>query len=135
MDEAFGQLILREAQRTSGLVFRGTCDADMGVSTTVLDIAKLGGFGDNFFNTHFFAMIIKNANSAGNAPESEIEQISDYTSNGGVFICDAFTQNVEPNDEVLIIHELLAAFADPSTFKSDATLAKQNATSAGPRFA
>lgn len=109
MSEAFAHNAMLEARKTSGLVFRGTCDDDMGASTTVLDIAQLAGFGDDFFNLYWYAQVIKNTNSIGDAPESEVRKITDYVSATGVFTCDAFTQNVELSDEVLIIHESIVA--------------------------
>ena len=109
MDDAFTQLAARESKRTAGLVFRGKCDSDMGVSTTTLDIAELSQFGADFFNTHFYAQVIKNANSVGNAPESEVRKVTDYSSSDGVFTVDAFSANVEPSDEILILHESIVA--------------------------
>ncbi len=83
---------------------------DSGASTTVITDLEFAGYGDDFFNQGHFAHILVNANSKGNAPEGEVRKITDYTSNTGVIICDAFTANVETDDvyEVLTWAEAIA---------------------------
>ena len=49
-------------------------------STTVVAIVALAGYGDDFFNNQFYMQILHNDNSAGNAPEKEVRQITDYVS-------------------------------------------------------
>lgn len=82
----------------------GACDVGMAASATTIVSAALVGYGNDFFNTRFFMQVIKNANSAGNAPEGEIRQITDYVSATGTFTVTAFSANVEENDVVLIFH-------------------------------
>lgn len=78
-------------------------------STTAITLPELNGFGDDYFNNHYYMQVLKNSNSAGNAPEHQVRKITDYVSATGVFTTDAFTANVESGDEVLILHESLVA--------------------------
>lgn len=91
-----------------GLAFGGTCNAGMTASTTVIDCADLAGYGNDYFNTQFYMQVVKNANSIGGAPDSEIRKITDYVSASttpGRFTVDAFSANVEASDEIYILHK------------------------------
>jgi len=101
-------------------VRHGTCDTGMGASTTTVVCADLAGFGDDYFNTKFYMQIIKNTNSVGNAPESQVRQITNYVSATGTFTVTAFGANVEEGDSIFIIHECIALLG----LHADATLAK-----------
>lgn len=89
-----------------GLVFQGTVSNATDVSN--FKIAELGGFGDDFFNTNFFAYCIHNADASGTAPEGEIQDITDYTSSDGSFVTGAFTIAPTVGDEFYVMHESLA---------------------------
>ena len=78
-------------------------------STTVVVIAALAGYGDDYFNDDYYMQILKNANSAGNAPEKQVRKITDYVSATGTFTCDAFSAAIEANDICLILHESVVA--------------------------
>jgi hypothetical protein len=78
-------------------------------STTDIVIAALAGYGNDFFNNQFYMQVLKNANSAGNAPEKQVRKITDYVSATGAFVVDAFGAAVEENDLVLILHESVVA--------------------------
>ncbi len=91
----------------SGLAFRGATDVGMVGSTTAIVSAALAGYGDDFFNTKYYLQILKNANGVGAAPEREIQQITDYVSATGTFTTNAFTVNVEANDDIMVLHESL----------------------------
>jgi len=74
-------------------------------STTVVVIAALAGYGDDFFNNQFYMQILHNDNSATNAPEKEVRLITDYASATGTFTMTAFSAAVEAGDLCLILHE------------------------------
>jgi len=97
----------------SGLVFSGKCDSGMGASATVIDCIGLAGYGNDFFNTKYYMVVIKNANVAGTAPETQIRQITDYVSASGRFTTNAFGANVEANDDIMVIYESLVAGTSP----------------------
>lgn len=99
------EYIIQQGGAEGGTVFQGACDAGMVGSTTAIVSADLAGYGDDFFNTKYYLQVIKNANSVGNAPEREVQQITDYVSATGTFTTNAFTVNVEASDNVLVIHE------------------------------
>ena len=75
----------------------------MGASTTTIVSADLIGYGDDFFNDEYYLRVIHNDNSVGNAPEHESRFITDYATATGTFTCEAFSANVEANDEITII--------------------------------
>jgi len=91
-----------------GFVLYGSVDAEAS-STTVIPIDDLAGYGDDFFNNQYYMQVLKNANSAGNAPEKQVRKITDYASATGTFTCDAFSAAVEADDVCLILHESLIA--------------------------
>ena len=78
-------------------------------STTAVVIAGLAGFGDDFFNDEYYMQILKNADSAGNAPEKQVRKITDYASATGTFTCDAFGAAIGASDICLILHESIIA--------------------------
>lgn len=78
-------------------------------STTAVVIAALAGYGDDFFNNQYYMQILHNDNSAGNAPEKEVRQITDYASATGTFTCSAFSAAIEAGDICLILHESAVA--------------------------
>ncbi len=88
-----------------GLVFSGDCDATMVSSTTAIVCANLAGYGDDFFNTKYYMQVIRNANSAGNAPEMQVRQITNYVSTTGTFTVTAFGAVLEATDSVMVVHE------------------------------
>lgn len=90
-----------------GLSFTGTCDTGMAGSTTTIVCAGLGGYGDDTFNTKYWMQVIKNSNSVGAAPETQVRQITDYVSATGTFTTAAFGANVEEADIILVLHESL----------------------------
>ena len=87
-----GSNILQGAQETA-------------TSTTSIKIAGLAGFGDDFFNNHWYMQVLHNNNSAGNAPEHQVRQITDYASATGTFTCTAFSAAVETDDLCVVLHE------------------------------
>lgn len=74
-------------------------------STTAVVIAALAGYGDDFFNNQWYMQILHNDNSATNAPEKEVRQITDYASATGTFTMTAFSAAIEAGDLCLIMHE------------------------------
>jgi hypothetical protein len=58
--------------------------------------------------------ILKNANNAAAAPESEVRQITNYVSTTGAFTTAAFSQVVEADDICLILHESQVATIAPT---------------------
>jgi hypothetical protein len=108
-----------------GLVTFGVAAAGTN-STTEIAIAALAGYGDDFFNHEYYMQVIKNANSATNAPEKEVRQITDYVSATGTFACTAFSAAVEASDVCLILHESLVMLGrndSNNTFDSSAVAA------------
>ncbi len=87
----------------------GTCDVGMVASATNIVCADLSGAGDDTYNTKYYLQVIRNNNSHGAAPETQIRQITDYTSATGTFVVNAFGANVEASDTVAIIHESLVS--------------------------
>jgi hypothetical protein len=91
-----------------GISYMGKCDAGMAPSTVTIVCDDLKGFGDDFFNTDWVMSVNLNANSHGNAPEGNAPRdIQDYTSATGTFEVAAFSQEVEPNDSIVITKRIL----------------------------
>jgi len=112
----------------SPIIIKGTCDSGMSASTTTIVSADLKNYGDDYFNDKWWLQIIKNANSVGNAPDGEYRRIIDYESSTGTFTTEAFSANVEENDEIVVIHEsqYLATLANGKSFKTtDNTIIKK----------
>lgn len=78
-------------------------------STTAVVIAALAGYGDDYFNDQYYMQVLKNADSAGNAPEPSLRKITDYVSATGTFTCDAFASAIGASDICLILHESIVA--------------------------
>ncbi len=93
---------------TSNLVIFGAADGGMVGSTTTVVSANLAGYGDGYFANKYYMQVIKNANSVGNAPETQYRLITAYTSTTGTFTVTAFGANVEASDSLMVIHESLA---------------------------
>jgi hypothetical protein len=121
-----------------GLIFLGTCNADMTASKTAIYCANLSGYGADYFNDNSFYMyVFKNANSAGAAPVGDYpRKITDYT-NAGVFAVDAFSANVEALDEVYLIHKSILASTRTTSLAITGTKAAgstYSVTSAGANY-
>ncbi|MFA5695921.1 MAG: hypothetical protein WC917_00445 [Bacilli bacterium] len=97
----------------SGLAFSGQCDAAMGASTTIIDCVGLAGYGNDFFNTKYYMVVIKNTNVPGAAPETQIRQITDYDSTLGRFTTNAFGAVVEAADDIMVVYESLVSGTSP----------------------
>jgi len=94
-----------DAIKGSPIILKGTCDSGMTGSTTTIVSADLAGYGDDYFNDNWRLKVVKNTNSIGAAPSGEIRSITDYVSSTGTFTTDAFSANVEENDEILIVYK------------------------------
>ena len=93
---------------STGTVFRGTATGGGATSVECGDttgLSNLIGFGTDFFKNRYWIQVLKNANSAGNAPEGEIRRVTAYVSATGVFTTDAFSAAVEVSDEFVLLHE------------------------------
>jgi len=86
----------------------GICNVAMGGSTTSIVSDDLIGYGDNFFNTGYQMIILKNASGTATAPEMEMRDITAYASGSGTFTTEAFSANVEASDAILVIANSLA---------------------------
>jgi len=89
----------------SAVYSQGVCDSGMAGSTTTIVCDDLAGYGDDFFNNQYYMQVLHNDNSAGNAPEKQVRQITDYVSATGTFTTSAFGANVEGDDIILVLHE------------------------------
>lgn len=92
-----------------GLSMTGACDSGMTGSTTNIFSDEIKGHSSNALNNKYYMQVIKNANSIGNAPETQVRKITAYNGATGEFTTDAFSVNVEENDEILVLHESLVA--------------------------
>lgn len=106
-----------------GLVYSGAADAGQVASTTVITCADISGKGNDYFNNKYYVQVVLNNNSAGNAPEYEVRKVTDYVSTTGTFTCDAFTQNVEASDKIVVLHESLVTLGRDD---ADNTIATTN---------
>lgn len=93
----------------------------VGASTTNITCQDLIGFGDDYFNGHYYMQVLKS--STGSPPQSQVRKITDYTSATGAFVTDAFGANVAVGDLVLILHESIIAVGRDDT---DNTYASTN---------
>lgn len=104
--EALQELITPLATMPKGVaVIRGEVDSAAPSVTDHL-VSVLSGFGDDFFNDHFYMQVV---HAGGVAPEGEVRLITDYISATGFFETGAFTDAVEAGDLVAIIHQSLVA--------------------------
>ncbi len=75
-------------------------------STTAIFSTMLTGYGDDFFNDDYYLLVYENANAQGDAPEGEVKLINDYDSDTGEFTTEAFSQNVEEDDKLAVMHKM-----------------------------
>ena len=94
------------------LSLSGTCDTGMAGSTTVIVCAQLANFEADRFNTGYSMVVLRNANSVGNAPEGQFRDITDYVASTGTFTTAAFGANVEEGDLIAVMKNELADLAD-----------------------
>jgi len=109
-----------DAITTGNVILQGAADAGTN-STTVIPIAGLAGYGNDFFNTRFFMQVLLNSDDPTAAPEAEVRQITDYVSATGTFICTAFSAAVEASDLCLILHESQVAIGRDDSNNTIAT--------------
>lgn len=85
----------------AGIGMIGLCDTN--VSTTTVDSAALGGFGnDAFLEGWSLICIFDTGGTVGTAPSGEIRDITDYVSTGGTFTTAAWTAALTAGDFVLL---------------------------------
>ena len=85
---------------STNIGFRGDVTAGASGSVTSGD---LSGFGADFFNTDWVVICTYNASSAGNAPEGQIRDITDYDSTSGIFTHTAFaSEDAASGDKIMI---------------------------------
>jgi hypothetical protein len=83
--------------------YRGAIDAGAPGSTTIHPCDDLSGFGDDYFNTDWVMVVIRNDNAHGVVPETDVpKDITDYVSATGTFTTVAFGANVEADDIILV---------------------------------
>lgn len=83
--------------------YAGTCEINAG-GTTFATCASLGGFGDDYFNTGWSLMVVKDAGGSAAAPEGDIIDIIDYTSDTGLFELNvAAGAAITTNDGIMIV--------------------------------
>lgn len=100
------QELMKRFLRRTGFGEYGIID-DITASTTALTDSALIGAGlttKSFVGG--FCRIVKNANSAGNAPEGEVRPVSAFTPSTGAFTTAAFSANVDDNDEYEIWRQM-----------------------------
>ena len=99
-----------KALNARGMVaLQGVCDPGMAPSQTNILCPNLIGYGDDYFDTGYQMIVLRNTNNLHLAPEMEIRRVITYTSGTGLFTVRAFSANVEPNDIVLLVNDFLAA--------------------------
>lgn len=87
------------------IILQGRVTSAAGAPTLGFLSTNLVGYGTDFFKTFFYAQVIK---AGGVAPEGQVRKITAYNTTSGEFtFTDAFTANVDVDDEVLIVHESL----------------------------
>jgi len=85
----------------TGIGFRGTCIAN--ATTTEADCPDLAGFGNDYFNTGWSLIVVKNASGVGTEPEGKIIDIIDYVSTTGTFTLNvATTEVINADDEIYV---------------------------------
>ena len=92
-----------------GLVYYGKVTTY--TDTTHFKVSGLTGFGDTFFK-NYRAYVVRDAAGLGDAPQGEMQPISDYVSSDGTFTHTDFTTPLAVDDEVLILHERIAEIKD-----------------------
>jgi hypothetical protein len=104
------------------LVQRAQCDVGMAASTTAIVCAQLAGYGEDYFNVGWKMCILQNVNSAGNAPENEWREITNYVTATGTFTTTAFSANVQESDYIMVARDefaKLARYQHVTTYFSD----------------
>jgi hypothetical protein len=93
--------------------------------------SDLIGYGDNFFSGgSFYALVVQTTD--GGSPITQMQRIDDYTSNTGWFELTGggLSDNIDVGDQILILHESLAAFVqtnnDTSPFSSTSVEANED---------
>jgi len=98
----------------TGVGFRGAVTTT--TNTTTINSTDLAGFGEDYFNTGWYARVIYDQGAAGAAPEGDVRDIVDYT-NAGVFtVGPAFGGTMTSGDLVMIVR------VEDMNFDSIATL-------------
>lgn len=83
--------------------------------TTHFASTDLTGFGDDYFggpNNGWFVYVVRDAGGAGAVPQGEMKACTAYTSSTGAFTHYAFSAPLAADDEVILIHELVAETKD-----------------------
>jgi hypothetical protein len=114
--------------RKNELVYSGRCDAGMTASKTAIYSKDLANYSNDYFNNLFYLQVLKNNDNLSAAPVSEIRKITDYSSTG-MFVCDAFSADVEEYDEISVFHESLIAIGrndSNNVFDSSLVVANYN---------
>ena len=93
---------------TTEVLVKGVVDTAI-PSTTNVKCAGLLGYGEDFFNDNFYMQVLR---SGGAAPEPEVRKITNYMTATGTFTVDAFSQNVESGDLILILHQSAVAVGE-----------------------
>jgi hypothetical protein len=94
-----------------GLVFNTiVTDAEYYLSTAYFIAKGLSGFGDHFFENHWYIFVLKKSDGTTTAPFGECVLCVGYISKEGAFRPDypGFTANLAKNDEIYLIHESVA---------------------------
>jgi len=87
----------------TGVGLRGVCETDAVGATEFTSIA-LAGYGNDYFNSGWVALVTYDAGGVAGAPEGEIRDIVDYVSATGVFtVGPAFSAQVTLNDKVMLL--------------------------------
>jgi hypothetical protein len=92
-----------------GFFATGNCDPAMTPSTTSIVVPSLIGYGNGFFANKYYMQVILDGVTAGNAPETQVQLITAYTSSTGTFTTNAFGTTVKASSVVGVIHESVIA--------------------------
>jgi len=85
----------------AGIGMIGLCDTN--VTTTTVDSAALGGFGnDAFLEGWSLVCIFDTGGAVGTEPSGQVRDITDYVSTGGVFTTAAWDAALTAGDYVLL---------------------------------
>jgi len=106
-DELYAQL--RKILTGQGMAYIGIVTAVPGANQ--FSILGLAGKGDtSFVGWHVY--VFWDAGGAGAAPQSETQDVTVYTSAGGVFTTNAFTAPVGIGDNIILIHPSISTSLD-----------------------
>jgi hypothetical protein len=98
----YTKAILNSENKNKDMFIVGTCEA--GSNATTIVCSNLAGYGDDYFNNKWWAQILKNDNSVGNAPEREIREVTDYVTASGTFTVTSFSAAAETDDKFVLLH-------------------------------